>query len=1647
MLGLVLLFILLLLFIRSPWGQDIIVQKAVSWAADKTGSRIELERLFITLDGDVNLEGLYLEDMAGDTLFYTRALEVDIPFIPIIRGEGVGVDALRWDGLRAHVHREDSIQGYNFQFLIDAFVTDTATQVAVTDTAAAEPMSIVLGPMSFTDFDLTFDDQVMGIDSRLRLGELSVDIDEFDMENMVFGIDQVRLADVDVRYDQSLPFATDTAESTSPLPRISLANLTLENITARYASSPDGLIADVDIDRFLAEVPKIDLETADYVVDKLSLTDSRFDIQMSASSESATVAENEVVAAEASLPFTWPDIKADLRNIRLENNSIDLTMEGGEETTAGFDPNDVHLSRLDLIVDRVSLLENEAIVELENLSFYEASGIDLKQLAVVLTVNDRLADMSGLALALNGSSINGRMNASYPSIQRAMDEPGDVRVDMLLSALDIDIADAFHFDPSLKEMAELRALSKKRVGGRIEVLGTLADLRFTDDRLNWGQDTRIAFGGTLSNATDMDRLTYAFPNVTLQSTRSDALRFIDEDSLGIRLPDQFSVALSANGDLEGAEGTVALKSSQGNVNMRGRFDMAQDILFDVDLTVDEYQLGQLLQNEAIGSLSLSVNTNGSGTDINDLDAELQAVVQQMTFNGYDIQDLELSGQMNNGAGTVTSRYKDENLNVRLLGAVELDSIASEFMMDLDVIGIDMQALGLVEKPIRAALRVQAEFKGDPETFDLAADITNGTFVYDTDAYRLGPLGLVAHVTPDTTSAQIDNELIDLDLRSNTDPASFTEAITRHLRSYFETDSIRTDSIDKPVDLVLNVKINQAPILSEVLVDKLNDLDTIRFDVAFDEQKRILDAEIHSPHIDYDGYLVDSLNFILNTLPDEFTFDLGFSKVEAGPILLKSTSFSGQESDGRLDLAFTSYDDEEKLIQVISELSGENGELLYHIDPEGLIVNRKPWEMPPDNLLTVGEKEVRFQEFRLSRDSQSVELSNEVAGVEKDHIALLFQNFKLSDLLSYLNPDEQLAAGRLQGNLIVEEPFGGIGLLADLDISAFKVLDVDMGRLALDASSKQLDNYDFDLKLKDGSVDLDLTGDLTATDSEPEVDLMLDLNRFDMAAIEAFSGGELTEASGDIKGRFTVKGSAVEPRYEGQLDFDQARFTVNQLNTSFSLPAEKLAIDNDALTMDAFSILDANGNSFELSGKVLTEELSSPEFDLQVNADDFQVLNATEEDNEYVYGVAAFDVDGTIKGNIDIPIVDVTLHVNPSTDITYILPVTAAQLEERDGVVIFVNRKDPDAILTRTEEVTATLSGFDIKALLQVDKEAKVKVIIDEETGDFFEVSGEGDLQFGMESNGRMSLAGVYNVSSGSYELNLYGLVKRRFELSPASKVSWAGDPFDAKLDIRAIYTQEASSAPLMASVTSGLDPNAKSRYRQVLPFYVYLNVEGSLDAPELSFALDMPEDEQGALGGQVFGRIQQVNAQEDELNKQVFSLLVLNRFYPEPGSDGSTGGVASVARNNLNDALSDQLNVFSDKLLSQTGVQLDFGLDSYTDYQGDGATERTQLDVAAKKSLFNDRLIVSVGSEVDIQGGNTTNEATPLIGKVSIEYVLTPEGQYRLKGFRRNEFENVIDGQTIVSGIALIFTQEFNEFDELWKAILRKKDETDQDGQ
>ncbi|WP_162098411.1 translocation/assembly module TamB domain-containing protein [Nitritalea halalkaliphila] len=229
---------------------------------------------------------------------------------------------------------------------------------------------------------------------------------------------------------------------------------------------------------------------------------------------------------------------------------------------------------------------------------------------------------------------------------------------------------------------------------------------------------------------------------------------------------------------------------------------------------------------------------------------------------------------------------------------------------------------------------------------------------------------------------------------------------------------------------------------------------------------------------------------------------------------------------------------------------------------------------------------------------------------------------------------------------------------------------------------------------------------------------------------------------------------------------------------------------------------------------------------------------------------------------------------------------------------------------------------------------------------------------------------------------------------------------------------------------------------QSVPFQVLLKVRGDLLQPEISFGLDMAELDRGALGGSVYAAVLALNEREDELNRQVFSLLVLNQFFPAGNNDGASGGSVNIARNSVSNLLSNQLNALSDKLFGESGFSLDLGLDSFQDFEGGTGQDRTQLNVAARQRLFDDRLVISIGGQVAVEGGPAAGQQqNALFGDVEVEYLLTPAGMWRAKAFRKNQFESIVDGQLIITGGSLIFNREFNYFKELWRPRRSEEEE------
>jgi hypothetical protein len=216
-------------------------------------------------------------------------------------------------------------------------------------------------------------------------------------------------------------------------------------------------------------------------------------------------------------------------------------------------------------------------------------------------------------------------------------------------------------------------------------------------------------------------------------------------------------------------------------------------------------------------------------------------------------------------------------------------------------------------------------------------------------------------------------------------------------------------------------------------------------------------------------------------------------------------------------------------------------------------------------------------------------------------------------------------------------------------------------------------------------------------------------------------------------------------------------------------------------------------------------------------------------------------------------------------------------------------------------------------------------------------------------------------------------------------------------------------------------------------------LRGGILQPVISFDIQLPPDEKGILGGAVNQKLNMLNEDESALNKQVFALLVLGRFIQENPLQTASGGTSTLVRSTVGKFLSAQLNQLTSMVLP--GVELNVDIQSYEDYQSGQAEGRTQVEIGLKKQLFDERLSVQLGGSIDVEGEKARhNQATDIASDVQIEYRLTPDGRYRLKGFRQNQYEGAIEGQLVETGIGIVYVRDFNR----WKNVFRKmREESD----
>lgn len=1630
---LILIFVALVLLIRSPWGQDKIINQVTHYVSSKTSTPFNIEKFFLTFDGNLNIQGFSLKDQQEKTLVYFEELELNIPLFTIFKEQKIHLKNIELKGLESTVYRLKN-KDFNYQFLIDAFASSDEKEEE-----NDSEFDFFIGRINLKNGQLTYLDEEEALEAEVVLGHLLVQMKTFDLKNLNFEIDEFLILQSDFKYTQKqtenklieTDEQKDDLATDGPDLNLKINDFSLVELATEINYYEDDYTA--FLEQFNWKDLELDLKEKQLTWKLLNIEESKVDLdlaQKEVSKNSANKAEDFVVE--------WPAWEIAFEQLSVKNQKFTQTTKGEKLNKNTFDASPVEFNQLHLDLSDLSYLPSEKNLKLKlkQFQFEEHTGLALKNLNFNLQVNQQAIDFDQLQLNTLQNQLKGNARIQFTSLTNFINYPEE------FTDLHLDVAGNFQlkefkpFLPNFKQNEALVNLAKHPIQTKIKANGKKGNINLQPSFVHWNT-TKINFAGTLHNLMKANQ-SLTLDTYYLSTKKEDLLLWLPTERIAqIDLPDGISLTGSLTNKQNLWTTKSSLKSDFGSVNLEGKIDLDQEISFDFSTNASDLALAKILQNKDLSPLNMHFNVKGKYKDLSNIDVDFNSEITKLTAFNQNFDGLQLSLQLKESKGDLSLNFENENIDLNLHSPVELADNFYVFQPKLEVKGVDFYSLGWLKEDIRARFIVDAAFSGNPEEFDFSLSIPEFVSVYEKKSYRLRGFDIEAQIGTNKTNLQTKSKFLNSQLKANKHPRDLVDASLKYLQKYLTDFKVEeNESEGAEVDLEWDVQLTNIPLLSEVYLEDLDKMDTLKLSLDFKEEKNEIRINSTLPELIYKDIQLNDLAITANANPQKADFSIGFESLENAGFKLAKTQLFGNYEDHAWKVAFEAYQDDEAFFLIRSFIEKDKNLWRFSLDQKQLILNRQQWKVHPKNYIKFGNRSIAIKDFQLEHKQQKLSIQNDLE-IPEEHVAVLFKDFKLATLSSYFHPDALFANGDINGSLAVVKPYEQMGFLADLNIDNLAIKNQHLGKFELNASANGNNTYKTKIQLKGAQIDFFAEGKYFYEKQEPKLAISAQLKKLNLDLIAFYLPELIDEAEGEIRSDFELKGSTNKLSYAGNLQMKEIGFRAKPVNTKFYFGEEFIQFNQNEIEFKNFTIADAQKNKFNTSGKVFIENPSNPIFNLNFKAENFQLLDAKRNETTAYFGQANFDLNAQLTGNLNVPVVNLDFTLNKSSNISYIIPEAQADVVDREGVVLFVNKSNPNDILTRAteKEFNDLIKGFEIDAKIKVDPEAKITVIFNPRTGDQIQLQGNADLLAQVKRNGNIDLSGTYEVKQGFFEINLYNLVTRRFRLAEGSKVSWYGDPYNADLDIRAVYQIETSPSALMASQLASEASSIKNQYRRLLPFLVYLDVDGNLSAPLLNFALDMPEDQRAAINGTVYTRINQLNQQEDERNKQVFSLLVLNRFYPELGSDGSQGGAATLARNNLNQALADQLNAFSNKLIGNTGIQLNFDINSYTDFETGVGQERTDLDVSAQKKLFNDRLVVEAGSQVNVQGEQRPGESNVAVGNVSVEYLITQDGRWKARGFRKSEYENVIDGQVFISGIALIFTREFNEFNELWKSL------------
>lgn len=1319
-----------------------------------------------------------------------------------------------------------------------------------------------------------------------------------------------------------------------------------------------------------------------------------------------------------------------------------------QELPRGIDYAHLDLSSLNMKAADVLILPTTYQANILQLSANEKSGFQLENFIADAHFGNKGAVLKNLVIDLPKSTLKAsNFELKVTELNDFKHFIDDVNWHVNLGSASISFEDIAYFAPKLWGMDAV-------VTANGNVSEAISGLRLSDFVIETGDSTIIRGDFVLPD--------FRVINDDIWLERVEYLHVDMNDLQGFRLPES-----SAERELKLPSQLLNLNYVEGrNLTLRGNVEDVTvslnklttglgNLTFDENLRIykdtikkgyfftstdsrknyihfEMFDLGRMLDVAELGIVDGAFGFDGKFIAQERLDiVGVHGVFKRFDAAGYSYKniviadaDYEMSFLSKVPKSTINGfiRVRDENLDLTYKGKLE---IQNDFKMDL-FLDVECAHLDKLHPSLahRGELITKIKVNGSGTSmndFEGVFKLTDLTYEEQGESFDIDQLDAEVYRSIKGDSLIVKSDVVDLDFKGVVDLDKIGDNIVYQATQIFPAFFKEAEPTDDPNSkFEYSITVKDLNPIFDVFYPEVQIADGTTLFGQYSGRKNTFDLTVQSSFISYQDYLFKDIYLFQELYDGQLLALYDVRQISQDDSLaFQNVHFTNIAHNSFMDanLQFEDASASRSNIEWYTYLH-EKDAIDIDILPSYFTFNNHRWDLEKKAHVNYSAGCFLVENFELRRLDQYISANGQLSKYPSDKINISVTNLDLEDFGTVLLDDiEMKGIANVDG--FISDPFDNFRFDGTATIDDFFLNKREIGDVIFSAKlNSEVERMEFDGELiyKEAPT-FSFTGDYWYRRKEDNLDFDLIFRRTDIAVLNTFLDPNLvSDIKGKLVGDFKLSGSIAEPVFDGKVRINGGNIKVGLLGTTYRYDGV-LTSDDFGILVDHMPITDEEGNTGSLTGMISHDYFKNFDYDIYVNMeehptlrnplrpaeplmlDKFMVLKTQYEEGSVYYGNAYVTGSVSISGYNELMNITVNAKTKRGTWIDF--PMYGPTTVSEDGFITFKSGENTE----EQEERKINFSGVKMNLNFDITPDARVKLIFDPNIGDEITATGSGKISLGLDKYGDLTMDGTYTLTDGVYNFAL-GPYKQNFVIMPGGTIQWMGTPYDAQLDVRTYYRTVANLSAVMPDVVE----NRASDNEEI---YSYLILTGDMNKPEISFDMEAPKATEA--GKAVMNRIR---SDQDELNRQFFSIMIMKRFLPLAGQEsrGGAGGNALV------DLVSTQINSILSKVSDEYRMKVDIDSDDMT---GEGSVE-----FGVSKGFFDDKLLVSTSLGVGNQGA--ANEGA-IIGDFSIEYLLNEDGTFRVNVFNRSNTTNALQQNQqgpLTQGVGINYKEDFHNVED-----------------